>query len=53
MTREAEGRLSFVFRGRISGRDRQPGRYLLTAKATDAAGNVSEPETAAFRLRPR
>jgi hypothetical protein len=42
------------FAGRLSARRRlRPGRYQLILRATDAAGNVSTPDRARFRLLPR
>ena len=42
------------FAGRLSARRRlTPGRYQLILSATDAAGNVSTPDRARFRLLPR
>ncbi len=42
------------FSGRISRRKSlKPGRYELTLRATDAAGNVSSPDRAKFRLLPK
>jgi hypothetical protein len=42
------------FAGRLSARRRlRPGRYELILSATDAAGNVSTPDRARFRLLPR
>jgi hypothetical protein len=42
------------FAGRLSARRRlRPGSYQLTLRATDAAGNVSTPDRARFRLLPR
>ena len=42
------------FAGRLSARKRlRPGRYQLILRATDAAGNVSTPDRARFRLLPR
>ena len=45
------GPFSIVFRGKISGRARPPGRYVVSAVAVDAAGNRSAPATARFRLK--
>jgi hypothetical protein len=42
------------FAGRLSARRRlRPGRYQLVLTARDAAGNVSTPDRARFRLLPR
>jgi hypothetical protein len=42
------------FAGRLSRRrSLKPGRYQLILRATDAAGNVSSPDRARFRLLPR
>ncbi|HEX6584107.1 MAG TPA: hypothetical protein VF056_10925, partial [Thermoleophilaceae bacterium] len=42
------------FAGRLSARRRlRPGRYQLILRASDAAGNVSTPDRARFRLLPR
>jgi hypothetical protein len=41
------------FRGRVSlKRPLRPGRYRMTLTARDAAGNVSTPDRARFRLLP-
>ena len=41
------------FAGRLSRRARlKPGRYRMTLTAKDAAGNVSKPDRARFRLLP-
>jgi hypothetical protein len=45
------GPFSIVFRGKISGRARPPGRYVVSAVAVDAAGNRSARATAHFRLK--
>ena len=44
------GTNTFRFRGRIGGRKLRPGRYRLTGKATDRAGNVSSVPARAFRI---
>jgi len=44
------GRNTFTYRGRIGGRKLRPGRYRLTGKAKDAAGNTSKAITARFRI---
>ena len=42
------------FRGRVSLRKPlRPGRYRMTMRARDAAGNVSSPDRVRFRLLPR
>jgi hypothetical protein len=42
------------FRGRIDRRHPlKPGRYRMTLRAKDAAGNVSLPDRLRFRLLPR
>jgi virginiamycin B lyase len=42
------------FRGRIDLKHPlKPGRYRMTLTAKDAAGNVSQPDRARFRLKPR
>jgi virginiamycin B lyase len=47
-------RLRFRFRGRFDLRHPlRPGRYRMTLTARDAAGNVSTPDRARFRLLPR
>jgi len=40
----------FRFRGSVGGRRLRPGRYRLVARARDAAGNLSAPRRAAFRI---
>jgi virginiamycin B lyase len=48
------GSLSLRFRGRFDLKHPlRPGRYRMTMTARDAAGNVSSPDTARFRLLPR
>ena len=49
--RDVDGAFSIVFNGRLAGRPRPPGRYRVRATAFDAAGNVSKPQSAGFRLR--
>ena len=44
------GTNTFRFRGRIGGRKLRPGRYRLTGKATDRAGNVSSVPARSFRI---
>jgi DNA-binding beta-propeller fold protein YncE len=44
------GRNSVSFSGRIGKRALKPGAYLLTATATDDAGNRSQPQHAAFTI---
>lgn len=44
------GTNAFRFRGRMRGRKLKPGRYRLTGKATDRAGNVSTVPARAFRI---
>jgi hypothetical protein len=39
-----------TFPGRLRGRPLKPGRYVLVAVATDAAGNASSRRRAAFRV---
>jgi hypothetical protein len=45
------GETSVAFFGRVGGKTLKPGRYRLSARATDAAGNVSLTRRAAFRIR--
>jgi hypothetical protein len=47
------GRNSFKFTGRLAGRKLSPARYRLVGIAKDAAGNVSAPERATFRIVAR
>jgi hypothetical protein len=44
------GRNSFKFRGRLAGRKLPAARYRLVGIAKDAAGNVSAPSRARFRI---
>jgi hypothetical protein len=46
----AKGLASIAFSGRLARRALPPGRYNLTARATDAAGNRSRAATAAFTI---
>jgi hypothetical protein len=46
----AAGRNSFHFTGRVRNRRLQPAAYRLVEKVTDAAGNVSAPRMAKFRI---
>lgn len=50
VTLRAQGALSVPFDGRLASRLLTPGRYRITATATDAAGNVSRPRTTTFTL---
>ena len=47
----ATGANSLRFSGRLGGRELSPGRYRLTAVATDGAGNAGAARTATFRIR--
>ena len=47
----AEGRNRVAFAGRIRGRALAPGRYRLTVRARDAAGNLSAPVRVGFRVK--
>ena len=48
------GNTKFRFRGRFDVKHRlKPGRYRMTLRARDAAGNVSAPDRVRFRLLPR
>lgn len=47
---EQAGHASVRFSGRIGRRALRPGRYRATIRATDSAGNVSKPKSAAFRI---
>jgi IPT/TIG domain-containing protein len=49
-TRAAAGQDQFRFTARVGGRSLKPGRYRLTAKARDAAGNASTASTATFTI---
>ena len=40
-----------VFRGRVGGKTLKPGRYRLTVRAVDAAGNRSAPVGKAFTVK--
>jgi hypothetical protein len=46
----AEGTNSFTFTGRLAGKRLPPGRYRLTARATDALGTRSTALSASFRV---
>lgn len=50
---EAAGSAKVKFSGRIGRRALGPGRYRATIRATDAAGNASADEVAAFRIVAR
>jgi hypothetical protein len=48
------GANKFRFRGRFDRKHPlKPGRYRMTLRARDAAGNVSAPDRVRFRLLPR
>lgn len=46
----SRGRNAFGFSGRVRGRSLAPGRYVLRAVATDAAGGTSAPRSVAFTI---
>jgi hypothetical protein len=52
LVRPVTDRLKVVFRGKLAGRTRPPGRYRVTAIATDGAGNASKRAVITFRLKP-
>jgi Divergent InlB B-repeat domain len=45
-----KGTTRLRYRGRLRGRALRPGKYLLVARARDAAGNLSSRRRAAFRI---
>ena len=51
--RSDAGRSRFRFTGRVGRRALRPGRYRLTARAIDYAGNRSRPARRAFRIARR
>jgi hypothetical protein len=50
LRRSASGPNVVRFSGRVGKRRLKPGRYAATLRATDAAGNASQPKTLAFRI---
>lgn len=50
-TNAKAGTTTLRLTGRVGGRKLKPGRYRLTAKATDAAGNAAKAQTATFRIK--
>lgn len=50
LSRAVAGSLTFAFTGRLGTKALKPGRYLMRATATDAAGNASAAKSAAFRI---
>jgi hypothetical protein len=50
LNRAVAGTLTFAFSGRLGTKALKPGRYVMRATATDAAGNSSAAKSAAFRV---
>jgi hypothetical protein len=48
----AAGENALTFRGRVGGKSLTPGRYRLTAQATDSAGNASSLRRRSFEIVP-
>jgi hypothetical protein len=53
VNRQSLGGLTNVALPRIRGKALGPGRFRLTAVATDAAGNRSRPKRTEFRVLPK